>query len=169
MAAIALAQSLGCTVAATTRNLTKREALVNVGAHHVIIDSGTIAGEVKKIFADGVNGVLELIGTGTLLDSLRCAAPKGVVCFAGMLGGQWSLEHFEPIVAIPSTVRLTGYTTHVVTAANSTDALQRIVRDVESGKLPPNLDRVFAFDQIVDAHRYMEGNRAVGKLVVTVD
>jgi NADPH:quinone reductase-like Zn-dependent oxidoreductase len=66
-------------------------------------------------------------------------------------------------------VKLTGYTTHIVTAANSTDALQRIVADVEAGRLPLNLDRVFRFDQIVEAHRYMEENRAVGKLVVTVD
>jgi NADPH:quinone reductase-like Zn-dependent oxidoreductase len=169
MAAIALGKSLGCTVAATTRNPSKRDALMHAGAQHAILDSGTIASEVKQIFANGVNGVLELIGTGTLLDSLQCAAPKGVVCFAGMLGGQWSLEHFEPIVAIPSTVKLTGYTTHIVTAANSTAALQHIVRDVEAGRLPLNLDRVFRFDEIVEAHRYMEDNRAVGKLVVTLD
>jgi len=133
------------------------------------MDKGAIAAEVKRVFPHGATGVLELIGTSTLLDSLQCAAPKGVVCFAGMLGGQWSLEHFEPILAIPSTVKLTAYTTHVVTAANSTEALKRIVRDVEDERLPLNLDRVFRFDEIVAAHRYMEDNRATGKLVVSID
>jgi NADPH:quinone reductase len=169
MAAIALSKSFGCAVAATTRNPAKRDALVAAGAQQVLIDNGAIASEVKRLLGTGANGVLELIGTSTLLDSLQCAAPKGVVCFAGMLGGQWTLERFEPILAIPSTVKLTAYTTHIVTAANSTDALQRIVRDVEAGRLPLNLDRVFRFDEIVAAHRFMEDNRATGKLVVTVD
>jgi NADPH:quinone reductase-like Zn-dependent oxidoreductase len=40
---------------------------------------------------------------------------------------------------------------------------------VQAGRLPLNLDRVFRFDQIAEAHRYMEDNRATGKLVVTVD
>ena len=168
MAAIALAKSLGCTVAATTRTPAKSDALRAAGAEHVVIDGGQIAAEVKRLFGAGTTGLLELIGTGTLLDSLQCVAPKGVVCYAGMLGGQWTLERFEPMPAIPSTVKLTVYTTHIVTAANSTEPLQRIVRDVEAGRLPLNLDRVFRFDQIADAHQYMEDNRATGKLVVSV-
>jgi NADPH:quinone reductase len=169
MAAIALAKNAGCTVAATTRNPAKEDALRKAGAKHVLLDNGQIAAQVKSVLGAGASGVLELIGTGTLLDSLQCAAPKGVVCFAGMLGGQWLLERFEPVVSIPSTVKLTAYTTHIVSAANSTAALQSIVADVEARRLPLNLDRVFRFDEIVEAHRYMEANRAVGKLVVTVD
>ena len=169
MAAIALAKSLGCTVAATTRTAAKSDALRAAGADHVLIDNGAIAAEAARLFGAGVSGLLELIGTSTLLDSLQCVARKGVVCYAGMLGGQWTLEHFEPMPAIPSTVKLTVYTTHIVNAANSTEPLQRIVRDVESGRLPFNLDRIFRFDQIVEAHQYMEDNRAIGKLVVIVD
>ena len=137
MAAISLAKEMGMTVAATTRNAAKAQALIDCGADHVVIDHGRIAADVKRVFDGGVNGVVELIGTTTLLDSLRCAAPKGIVCYAGMLGNQWMLERFEPGTAIPSTVKLTYYTTHTVTAANSTQALQRIVRSVESGRAAP--------------------------------
>jgi NADPH:quinone reductase-like Zn-dependent oxidoreductase len=45
--------------------------------------------------------------------------------------------------------------------------LQRVVREVEAGAYRPNIDRVFALDDIAKAHRYMEDNRATGKLVVT--
>jgi len=169
MAAISLARDLGLTVAATTRNTAKADVLRAAGAAHVIIDSGAIAPEARRLFPQGVNGVLELIGTTTLLDSLKCPGMRGIVCYAGMLGNAWSLEHFEPMPAIPSTVRLTVYTTHIVTAANSTGPLQQIVRGIESGRLRSNLDRVFRFDDIVAAHRYMEENRSTGKLVVTVD
>ena len=169
MAAISLARALGATVAATTRNAAKAQALRNAGAEHVVIDSGQIAPEVRRLFPNGVDGVLELIGTVTLLDSLKCPGTRGIVCYAGLLGNAWSLEKFEPMPAIPSTVRLTTYTTHIVTAANSTAPLQRIVQDVEAGRLPLHRDRVFRFDRIAEAHRYMEENRATGKLVVTVD
>jgi NADPH:quinone reductase-like Zn-dependent oxidoreductase len=169
MAAISLARSFGVTVAATTRNAAKAQALRDAGAEHIVIDSGQIAPEVRRLFPNGVDGVLELIGTVTLLDSLKCPGTRGIVCYAGLLGNAWSLEKFEPMPAIPSTVRLTTYTTHIVTAANSTAPLQRIVEDVEAARLPLHRDRVFRFDQIAEAHRYMEENRATGKLVVTVD
>jgi len=169
MAAISLGKDLGLTVAATTRTSAKADALRAAGADEILIDDGHIASAVKRLFHTGVDGVVELVGTVTLLDSLRCAAPKGYVCYAGMLGNQWVLERFEPMPAIPSTVRLTTYTTHTVTAANSAESLQRIVRAVEQGRLRLNLDRVFRFGEIVQAHRYMEENRAAGKLVVALD
>ena len=46
---------------------------------------------------------------------------------------------------------------------------QSVVRGVESGRYHANLDRVFALDDIQEAHRYMEGNQATGKLVVALD
>ena len=35
------------------------------------------------------------------------------------------------------------------------------------GKLKPIIARTFTLDQIVDAHRYMESNEQIGKIVVT--
>ena len=169
MATVALAKNLGCSVVATTRSATKVDALIAAGADHVLIDQGTLAAEIKSIFASGATGVLDLVGTGTLVDSLNAAAPQGVVCMAGMLGGQWAFDHFEPVVAIPSAVRLTAYTTHGVTAANSTLRLQHLLRQIAAKRLPLNVDRTFRFAEIIDAHRYMESNQAIGKLVVTVD
>lgn len=37
------------------------------------------------------------------------------------------------------------------------------------GRYRLNLDRVFQFDEIVEAHRMMEESRAKGKLVVVVN
>jgi NADPH:quinone reductase-like Zn-dependent oxidoreductase len=39
---------------------------------------------------------------------------------------------------------------------------------VEKGDFKPRIDRVFPFAQIVEAHRYMESNEQIGKIVVTV-
>jgi NADPH:quinone reductase-like Zn-dependent oxidoreductase len=40
------------------------------------------------------------------------------------------------------------------------------VAAVEAGRYRVNLDRTFEMSEIADAHRYMEANRAAGKLVV---
>lgn len=169
MAAIALAKDKGLQVLATTRNKAKAEALRENGADDVVIDIGQVADSVKRRVPGGVNGVLELIGTVTLLDSLQAVAPKGIVCFTGLLGNAWVLHEFEPLAALPSTVKLTTYQTETLTAANSTQALQQIVDGVAAGRYRVSVDRVFHFNEIVEAHRYMEENRAKGKLVVVVD
>lgn len=172
MAAISIAKDLGLTIVATTRNKNKIDALNNNGADYVIMDNGQIASEVKQLFPDsggGVNCVLELIGTVTLLDSLHAAAPKGIVCNTGILGNEWIIKNFEPILAIPSTVKLTVYKSETITAASSTKALERIVDGVAKGCYHVNLDKVFHFDEIVDAHRYMEENLSKGKLVAVIE
>jgi len=169
MAAITLAKDKGLQVIATTRTEAKANALRENGADDVVIDTGQIADEVKRRVPGGVNGLLELIGTVTLLDSLQAVAPKGIVCFTGLLGNAWVIHEFEPMAAIPSTVKLTQYSSDTVSAANSTQALQQIVDSVAAGRYRVNIDRVFHFNDIVEAHRYMEENRAKGKLVVVVD
>ena len=52
--------------------------------------------------------------------------------------------------------------------ATTRAALQEIVTQVERGAFDAAPKRVFAFDEIADAHRLMDGGRAGGKLVVTL-
>lgn len=164
LAAAVLAKQQGATVAATTRKADRETMLKDNGADHVFIDNGEIADDVHRVFPDGVDKVLELVGTTTLLDSLRCAARFGSVCMTGMVGNAWELEQFSPMGAIPHTVNLTTY------AGGSQDfidtPLQMVVNEVEGGRLTPKIGRVFQLDDIVEAHRCMEDNAAGGKIVV---
>jgi NADPH:quinone reductase-like Zn-dependent oxidoreductase len=43
-----------------------------------------------------------------------------------------------------------------------------IVDGLASGKLKPVIAKTFPLEQIVEAHRYLESNQQVGKIVVTV-
>ncbi|MGB5268950.1 MAG: zinc-binding alcohol dehydrogenase family protein, partial [Eudoraea sp.] len=161
-----LAKHLGLTVISTTRNESKKEFLIENGADHVLIDNGTIAEELKELFPDGVNKVLELIGIKTLKDSLKCIKRRGIVCMTGILGGEWTLKEFTPMGDIPSLGRLTVY---MGDAANlKKDLLQDFIDAVTDGEITLNLDKVFRLDQIVEAHRYMESNLAKGKIVVEI-
>src|SRR5262249_45174316 len=70
-AALALGKSLGAAVIATTRDRGKVATLRDAGADHVVIDGGTIAPEIRSIVPRGADAILELVGTVTLLESLR--------------------------------------------------------------------------------------------------
>ncbi len=164
LAATVLAKRQGATVTATTRKADRESMLRDNGADHVFIDNGEIAGDVRRVFPDGVDKVLELIGTTTLLDSLQSAARFGSVCMTGMVGNAWELHHFSPMAAIPSTVNLTTY------SGGSQDfidtPLQTVVNEVQAGRMTPKIGRVFQLDDIVEAHRCMQDNAAGGKIVI---
>jgi len=165
LAAAILAKHMGVRVLATTRCAERRDMLVKNGADEVFIDDGTIAGAVREAHPDGVDRVLELVGTTTLKDSLHCAAMGGSVCMTGMVGNAWEFNRFSPMGAIPTGVNLTTY------SGGSEDfmstPLQQVVDAVEAGAFVPPIGKVFAIDQIVEAHRMMEDNTAGGKIVVT--
>ncbi len=167
LAAAVLAKNKGVAVAATTRQSDREEMLRSNGADHVLIDDGEIAPEVRRVFDGGVDRVLELVGTTTLLDSLRSAKRHGVVCMTGMVGNRWGFERFAPMEAIPTTVRLTTYVGEAGDFMQT--PLQDFVREIEAGRTQVKLGRVFRLEDIVEAHRAMEDNTAGGKLVVVTE
>ncbi|MDB6159394.1 MAG: zinc-binding oxidoreductase [Gammaproteobacteria bacterium] len=164
LAAAALAKKHGAFVCATTRR-SDREALLHAsGVDQVFIDTGSIADQVRERCPRGVDKVLELVGTTTLADSLRCARQRGIVCLTGMVGNKWSFEEFSPMEVIPTAVSLTTY------AGESEDfmltPLDELVEQIAAGTLPIQIGRTFRLDEIVEAHCCMEENKAGGKIVV---
>jgi len=166
LAAAAIAKQRGAFVISTTRNPAKGDALRENGADQVLVDSGAIAEQLHEVSPGGVDKVLELIGTTTLLDSLRCAKPQGVVCMMGMVGNKWSFDDFSPMEAIPSTVRLTTYDGGVADFMST--PYTKLLEQVEGGTLRLPVGSVYPLAQIVEAHRAMEENRGGGKIVVLV-
>jgi NADPH:quinone reductase len=166
MTTAVLARRRQMTVLATTRNPGKAAALGDIGADHVVIDDGAVAGRVREIVPEGVDKALELVGTPTLPDTLRATRIHGVVCFTGMLSNQWTVRDFYPIEYLPRGVRLTAY------AGDASDlpseVLQQFLDDVAAGAARVPVSHVYRFDEIVEAHRAMEAGSAAGKLVVTV-
>lgn len=166
MLACQMAKNMGLTVIATTRNADKAEHLTANGADYVLVDDGNIAPELKTIFPNGVDKVLELIGIATLKDSLQCIRSKGIVCMTGILGGSWTMPEFTPMGDIPSLGRLTVY---MGGAENlNKDLLQAFIDDVTKGVININIDRTFYLDEVAAAHTYMESNQSKGKIVVLV-
>ncbi len=164
---LAMAKSNGLSVLTTSRSEAKAEALREAGADEVLVDDGSLVRKVRRLHPDGVDRVLDLIGTKTLLDSLQCARPGGVVCMTGILGGEWELAGFRPMEHIPTGVRLTAYSGGASDITSSD--LQRYVAMVERGELEIRRGPVWTFEQLREAHRVMDENRASGKMVVAID
>jgi NADPH:quinone reductase-like Zn-dependent oxidoreductase len=164
LAAAAIGKKHGAFVAATTRNPDRENLLRASGVDQVFIDMGSIDEQVMEVCANGVDKVLELVGTTTLKDSLRCAKQRGIVCMTGIVGNKWSFESFAPMEAIPTAVSLTTY------AGESEDfmrmPLEDLVEQIAAGTLHVQIGKVFHLDEIVEAHRCMEENKAGGKIVV---
>lgn len=66
--------------------------------------------------------------------------------------------------SIPVSVGLTVYDGGP--RAFMSTPLQEMVRQIEDGTLPVTIGKTFHLDEIVEAHRTMEENRAGGKIVV---
>ena len=66
--------------------------------------------------------------------------------------------------AIPTSVCLTSYDGGPKAFMNT--PLQEMVEQIEAGTLPVPIGKPFKLEDIVEAHRTMEENKAGGKIVV---
>jgi NADPH:quinone reductase-like Zn-dependent oxidoreductase len=164
LAAAAIAKKHGAFVAATTRKPDREKLLRANGVDQVFIDTGSIAEQVKEVCAGGVDKVLELVGTTTLMDSLRCAKQRGIVCMTGIVGNRWSFDNFSPMDVIPTAVSLTIYDGGAEEFMLT--PLEILIEQIAAGTLHVQIGRTFRLDEIAEAHRCMEENQAGGKIVV---
>jgi NADPH:quinone reductase-like Zn-dependent oxidoreductase len=164
LAAAAIGKAQGAKVASTSRRWAGQASTKTAGADHFFLDDGAIAAAVHGVWPGGADKVLELVGTGTLADSLRATREPGIVCMAGMVGNRWALPDFAPMDVIPTGVSLSTYSGDVTDFMAM--PLQRMLDDVMEARLPVAIGRVFGIDQIVEAHEVMESNQAGGKIVV---
>jgi NADPH2:quinone reductase len=165
MATTVLAKQLGMTVFSTTRSAGKFATLTDIGVDHPLVDDGDVASQVRAILPDGVDAALELVGAPTLHDTMRSLRLHGVACMTGMLSNSWIIPDFYPNGFIPRGTRMSGY------SGDASDLppgiLQRYLDDVAAGTAVVPINHVYAFDEIVDAHRAMEAGVGSGKIVVT--
>lgn len=163
LAALQLAKSVGATVISTTRDSGKLTYLQQAGADLALLDDEHFTNKVVEIAPNGVNKVLELIGTVTLKESLKLVSERGILCMSGILGNEWTLDSFEPLIDIPTGVFFTAFTSEVIKETVLVDLFNHI----KDHALIPPIAKVFKLEAIAEAHLLMESNSANGKIVIT--
>jgi NADPH2:quinone reductase len=164
LALAVLAKRRGMTVLSTTRDESRRALLESVGVDHVLIDDGELAPRVRETVPGGVDGAVELVGVNVMRDTLRAVRAGGVVCFTGMLSGQWTVDQFYPMDWLPNGVRLTAYSGEA--ADLPAEVLQEFLDAVAAGQARVPVGATYRMEDIVQAHHDLEANTVGGKAVV---
>jgi NADPH:quinone reductase-like Zn-dependent oxidoreductase len=168
-ALINVARGFETRVLATTRSREKADILERLGAEP-LIERPDLSAEVRRRVPAGVDGVVDVIGTSTLLDSFKMVGYRGRVAMAGFLGGATPLT-LDPLTQLPSGVQFSFFASAFV-FGNHDLPLSEIpfadfVARADRGSYRASPAHVFPFEQIVEAHRLVESGAARGKIVVS--
>ncbi|MGW1297218.1 zinc-dependent alcohol dehydrogenase family protein [Streptomyces sp. NPDC002533] len=169
LAAIQTARRTGAVPIATVRGTSKRQALLDAGAMHVIdTENEDLLARVREITGGkGVQLAFDPVA-GPGVDTLAQAiTPGGRLLVYGALDPRPT--------PLPNAAFYPDLSTSMFTMFRVTGTPERLRRAVafvnaglSDGSLTPVVDRTFDLADIADAHRYMESNAQTGKIVITV-
>lgn len=168
LAAIQLGKWAGAQMIAATRRPDKVAALEELGADHVIVtERDDPVAEVMRITGGrGARVVFDPVG-GPLVETwARAMAERGILFLYGGLSGQPT--PYPHMTAALKGLSLRGWVAAEIVKNPLLFAMYRdlILDGLANGRLKPVIARTFTLDEIVEAHRFMESNTQVGKVLV---
>jgi NADPH:quinone reductase-like Zn-dependent oxidoreductase len=170
LAAIQLANWAGAVPIAATRTSAKAPALQQQGARHVIpTDETDLVAEVQRITrGKGARIIFDPVGGPDIEKLALAAAEEGIIFIYGGLSGQPTPYPHWPAALKGLSIR--GWVASSIWSRPERFARNRelILQGLASGHLRPVIAKTFPLSQIVAAHRYLESNQQIGKIVVTV-
>ena len=170
LAAIQIANRIGAMPIAVTRTSIKRQALRDAGAADVIASvEENIRSRLEGIVgSNGVRVVFDAVG-GPIFEPLTAAmSPGGVLIEYGGLSPEPT--PFPLVNVLTKSLMLRGYLVHeIIRNPSRLAAAKRFILDgLRDGALRPIIAKTFRFEEIVEAHRFLESNEQFGKIVVTI-
>jgi NADPH:quinone reductase-like Zn-dependent oxidoreductase len=171
LAAIQLANWAGAVPIAATRRSDKAAALKAQGAKHVIAtEEADLVAEVMRITQNkGARLVFDPVG-GPDVDLLaRAMADEGTLFIYGSLSGKDTTFPHWPAALKGLSIR--GWVASAIwnKPERYARAQNLVLRGLADGHLKPVIAKTFALAEIAEAHRYLESNQQLGKIVVTVN
>jgi NADPH:quinone reductase-like Zn-dependent oxidoreductase len=155
---------------ALTRGKSKRQALLDAGADHVIAtDEQDLVKEVLGITdGKGARVVFDPVGGPTFAKLAQAAARLGILFLYGALSPEPTPFPLFDVLGKWITIR--GYVMMEITSDPARlDQAKKFINDgLASGTFKPLIAKTFPLDKIVEAHRFLESNQQIGKVVVMV-
>jgi NADPH:quinone reductase-like Zn-dependent oxidoreductase len=170
LAAIQIANKVGAVPVALTRGQSKKKALLDAGAVHVIAsDEQDLVKEVLQITGGkGARMVFDPVGGPTFNKLVQATARGGILFLYGALSTEPTPLPLFDVLGKWATIR--GYVLLEITG--DPERMERgktfVNEGLADGSFKPLIAKTFPLEQIVEAHRYLESNQQVGKVVVTV-
>lgn len=170
LAAIQIARMVGAMPIATSRTSAKRAALLAAGAEAVIAtEEDDLLTEVSRLTGGrGARVIFDPVA-GPFVETLASASARGgLIILYGILSLQPT--PFPLFKALAGGLTLRGYTLFEISGDDTrlAEGVAFVTRGLATGALKPVIARTFPLDEIVEAHRYMESNEQLGKIVVTI-
>ena len=170
--AIPLAKALGARVFATAGSVEKCQVCRDLGAEIAINHRTEDFVAVVKAATGrrGVDVILDMVGGDYLQRNISALAPDGRLVQIAFLKGSKAELDLMPVMLKRLTV--TGSTLRarpVAEKASIAAALKAKVWPLlEAGQLKPVIHTTLPLAQAAEAHRLMESNRHIGKIILTV-
>lgn len=172
-AAIQLAQLIGSQQIIITASKGKHEICKKLGAHHTIdYKTEDFAKKVKEITnGKGVNVVIDFLAASYFQQNLSALSVDGRMVLLALMGGI-QMPEANLLNILKKRLQITGSTLRNrdldYKIALTKDLQQFTWQHFETGKLKPVIDSVFDWQNVAEAHHYMEGNKNRGKIVLRV-
>ena len=169
-AAIQIAKAIGARIAVTC-SAGKVDACRTLGADLVLERSpADWAGALKAELPGGVDVVLDVVGGEEANRNLSSVRPQGTIVQVGLMGGGQTPVNLGLLLV--KRAHWIGTTLRARPLEQKIQICQRFTSEVlplfDSGALATVIDSRFALDDIVGAHRHMEANANVGKILLDV-
>lgn len=120
---------------------------------------------------DGVDLVLDFIGAPYFSDNLASLARGGKLVIIGTMGGA-NVKEFPLSDVLMRSLQVVGTTLRGQSLADKIRLTQEFSEFAmplfATGQLKPIVDSVYPWTEAADAHRYMEANRNMGKIVLEI-
>lgn len=167
--AVQLCRAIGARSVATT-STAKVEAVRSLGAD-VVVDrhEQDFVDAVREATGGaGVNTVLDVVGGDYLGRNLRSLASGGTIVQVGVLAG--ARPEIELGLLMGLRAHLIGTLLRSRPLEEKVAASRRFAAEVlpllERGLIEPVVDRRFPLEEIADAHRHLESDTSVGKVLI---
>ncbi len=172
LAAIQIANSVGAVPIAATRTEVKRAGLQEAGAAHVVTtQTQDLAAEVMRVTdGRGARLVFDPISGPGIAALAAALGRQGVLVLYGNLSGKGHESPFPFGLAVGKGLSVRGYLVfEIIHDPKRLAPADAFIREgLRKGTLKPRIARTFSFEQMAEAHRYLESNQQLGKVVVTV-
>ncbi|RIV34416.1 NAD(P)H-quinone oxidoreductase [Micromonospora radicis] len=169
--AVQLGMALGATVVATARAV-KHDRLRELGAVHLVdYREQDFVEEVRKVTGGrGADVILDIMGASYLGRNVAALAPDGRLMTIGMQGGRKGELDLGALLAKRGTVAATALRSRPPDqkAAIVAGVREQVWPLVEAGRIRPVVDRRLPITEAAEAHRLVESNEHVGKVLLTV-
>ena len=167
-AGIQIAKAIGARIAVTC-SAGKADACRELGADLVIERSpADWLGELRAAVPDGVDTILDVVGGEEADRNLKAVRVDGTIVQVGLMGGGSAPVNMGLILM--KRVTWIGTTLRSRPLERKIALMQRFIDEMlplfESGALRPVIDSRYSFEQLPEAHTYMESNANIGKILI---